>query len=222
MTMERGTPFVCSWSGGKESCLSLYYAVQQGGLPSFLLTMLHESGTRSHSHGLEKAVLIAQAECLAVPLVTQTASWSDYESVFVQALVDFKRSGVETCLFGDIAIDEHREWTKRVCEQARIKAELPLWNRPRTELLSELIMLGFKAMIVAIRDGRLKRDCLGEILGTELIEELSLSGIDPAGEQGEYHTVVIDGPLFYRPLRLRKKRVVLRSDYAFLDVRLLR
>lgn len=222
MTIEHGTRFVCSWSGGKESCLSLYRAVQAGGLPSFLLTMLHESGTRSHSHGLEKNVLAAQAECLAVPLATRTASWSNYESVFVQALEGFKGSGVETCVFGDIAIDEHREWAKRVCEQARMKAEIPLWNRPRTELLSEFIVLGFKAMIVAIREGRLKRDCLGEILGAELIEELSCRGIDPAGEQGEYHTVVMDGPLFYRPLRLRKKRVVLRSDVAFLDVRLLR
>lgn len=214
-----GTPFVCSWSGGKESCLSLYHAVQEGGRPSCLLTMLRKNGRRTHSHGLEKSVLAAQAECLGVPLVTPTASWSDYESVFVQTLVDFKVSGMEACVFGDIAVDVHREWAKWVCEQARMAAALPLWNRPRTEILAELTTLGFKAMIVAIRNGALKRDCLGEILGRELIAELLSHEIDPTGEQGEYHTVVTDGPLFHRPLRLSKNRVVLRSGYAFLDVR---
>ena len=220
VTIERGTPFVCSWSGGKESCLSLYHAVKQGGLPSFLLTILNERGTRSHSHGLERTVLVEQAECLGVPLVTSTASWSDYESVFIRTLENLKQAGVEACVFGDIAIDEHREWTKRVCEQAQIAVALPVWDKPATEILAELIVLGFKAMIVAIRDGMLKRDYLGEVLGTELIEEISLCGIDPAGERGEYHTVVTDGPLFHRPLRLRKGRVVLRSGYAFLNVHL--
>jgi diphthine-ammonia ligase len=152
---EKGIPFVCSWSGGKDSCLALYRAVAAGAEPKVLLSMLREDGTRSRSHGLQREVLQAQADSLGVPLVTKTASWPDYESVFIAALQELKAVGVAAGVFGDIDIDEHQLWEEQVCAAAGIEAYLPLWKTSRLALLGEFLMLGFEATIVTINGEKL-------------------------------------------------------------------
>ena len=152
-TPARGVPFVCSWSGGKDSCLALYRAMQAGAEPAFLLSMLREDGARSRSHGLPLDVLEAQAASLGIPLVARTASWSDYESVIVAALRELKDAGARAGVFGDIDLDCHREWEEKVCGAARIEAWLPLWRTPRLALLNEFLLLGFE---VGRRDRRRK------------------------------------------------------------------
>ena len=101
-------PFFCSWSGGKDSCLALYHAIQHGGKPQCLLTMMAEDGTQSRSHRLRKAPLEEQARSLGIPIVFRSVSWENYEAVFVSALREFRESGIETGVFGDIDIDSHR------------------------------------------------------------------------------------------------------------------
>ena len=99
MHME-GRPFFCSWSGGKDSCLSLYFAVEEGGIPKRLLTMLIEGGKRSRSHGISAAILKQQAEALKIPLVTSPTTWAEYETNFVSMLKNFKEEGIEVGVFG--------------------------------------------------------------------------------------------------------------------------
>jgi diphthine-ammonia ligase len=217
-TIRGGIAFFCSWSGGKDSALALYRAMSAGARPCFLFTMLDEGGKRSRSHGIPLEVLRGQAASLGIPLRTGRASWSEYESVFVAALRELAASGVEAGVFGDIDIDEHREWEEKVCEQAGLEAHLPLWKAAREELLEEFVGLGFEAVIIATNAEKMGREYLGKRLDRALIEELTSLAIDLCGEAGEYHTVVTDGPIFRERLRIRKRKAFLRSGYWFLDI----
>lgn len=220
--LGEGVPFVCSWSGGKDSCLALYRAMQAGAGPASLLSMLCEDGQRSRSHGLLPAVLEAQAASLGMPLVTRMASWPDYESVFVAALRELRGLGVEAGVFGDIDLEDHRLWEEKVCSAAGIEAYLPLWQTDRLTLLGEFLSLGFGALIVVTNAEKLGREYLGRALDRELVCEFERMGIDPSGEEGEYHTVVTDGPIFSEPVRLETGKQTLHEGYWFLDVRLKR
>lgn len=211
-------PAFCSWSGGKDSCLSLYYAVQQGGLPRFLFTMLTEGGRISRSHGLPISILKAQAQQLGLPIVFKSAAWKDYETVFSELLYELKGRGVSLGVFGDIDIDEHRDWCIRLCEGCGMKAFHPLWKRPRKELLSEFLHLGFKAIIVVTKADRLGREWLGRTVDEGMIKELEDIGVDVCGELGEYHTVVIDGPLFKSAIKIETGEATLCDGHWHLAV----
>jgi diphthine-ammonia ligase len=212
------TPFVCSWSGGKDSCLALYRAISAGARPAALLTILDQSGARSRSHGLTVDVLRTQAAALGIPLVTRTASWDEYEPTFIAALRELRETGTKAGVFGDIDLEAHREWEQKVCAAAGITAHLPLWQTPRQALLDEFLALGFKAMVVVTKDDPLGDRYLGRTLDAALIREFERVGIDLCGEAGEYHTVVTDGPTFARALRLRAGERVSRSGCWLLDV----
>ena len=210
--------FFCSWSGGKDSCLALYHALQEGGRPRFLLTMLTEGGERSRSHGLHITIIEKQAEALGIPLITRSATWNDYEREFISALRELKKDGIEMGVFGDIDMDDHRKWVERVCSSVALQSHLPLWKKARRDLLEELLEAGFTATIVAVQDGVLDKQFLGKILNESVIEEIGREGIDASGEGGEYHTVVTAGPIFSKPIHLEIGKQVLRDGYWFLDV----
>jgi len=214
----RASAFVASWSGGKDSCLALDRAKAAGLEPVALFTMFTEGGERSRSHGLTHAVLRAQAEALGLRLFTNNASWAEYESVFVDAWREFRLRGIATGVFGDIDGDAHREWVLRICETAGMQALQPLWHADRRALLEEFLDKGYRATLIAVRDGVLAPSLLGTSLDRELIAEFERLGIDPAGENGEYHTVVTDGPLFRGPLHLAQGDVSCRDGVWFQDV----
>jgi diphthamide synthase (EF-2-diphthine--ammonia ligase) len=123
----QGDPIVCSWSGGKDSCLVLWRAVQAGASVRCLATMFTEDGQRSRSHGLSRAVMEAQAAAIGVPLLSRAATWEAYEPAFVDLLCEAKEAGATTAIFGDIDIPRHRQWEERL-RQAGLTAWLPSGN----------------------------------------------------------------------------------------------
>lgn len=215
--MPAKTPFFCSWSGGKDCCLALYRAIESGGVPGYLLTMFIENGQRTHSHGLSKDLIYAQAASLGIPLEKRSCGWNNYEEQFVDAVRELERSGMRAGVFGDIDFEENRQWEEKVCATSGIKTYIPLWQIPRNELIEEFLSLQFKAVIVAANDKLLGGEFLGRTLDRELISEFQDKRIDLSGENGEYHTVVFDGPIFSYPLILNPGKKVLRSGYWFLD-----
>lgn len=210
--------FITSWSGGKDSCLALDRARSSGLEPAGLFTMFTEGGERSRSHGLTHAVLRAQAQAMGLRLFTNNASWPEYEDVFIGALREFRLRGIQSGVFGDIDIEDHRAWVQRVCAAAGMRALHPLWQAPRRALLEEFLARGFQATVIAVRDGVLDRAFLGRNLDESLIAEFEALGIDSCGENGEYHTVVTDGPLFRTPVALAQGEASLHSGVWFLDV----
>lgn len=213
-----GEPFFCSWSGGKDSALAFHRAVREGGKPKLLLTMLHEECERSRGHGLPIQVLRAQASALGVQLLMRPTTWDLYESVFIGAMAEIKGKGITSGVFGDIDLEPHREWVRKVCSVSGIKPHHPLWGQARRGLLDELLGEGFDATIVAIRKGSLDKSFLGRRLSRSTIDDLEAAGVDASGELGEYHTVVTNGPLFSRSVVLNTGEVHERDGYMFLDV----
>ncbi len=212
-----------SWSGGKDSCFACYRAIQNGFKACFLLNMVDEDGARSRSHGLPGRVLQQQSRALGIPRVTQQTSWESYEAQFKKMLRSFKADGVENGVFGDIDLEEHREWVERVCREEGITPHLPLWGRNQDEILKDFIGLGFEAIIVAARADLFDEEWLGNTLDLDFIRRLDelkkTKDITPCGEAGEYHTLVVNGPLFKQRVEILETGKLLKEGIRFLDIK---
>jgi uncharacterized protein (TIGR00290 family) len=180
--------------------------------------MLTEDGVRTRSHGLRVDIIEAQAAALGLPLLTKATSWAGYEQAFVSALRRARELGAAAAVYGDIDLVDHRSWEERVSASAGLDAVLPLWQQPRSALLAELLDRGVEARLVAVRDGRVPRELLGHTLDRALVAELAALGIDPCGEEGEYHSVVVAAPPFAHRLELEEGKRVLSDGVWFLDV----
>jgi diphthine-ammonia ligase len=191
-----------SWSGGKDSCLALFKAKKYGYNPVKLFTMFGLEDISS-SHRISEGIIKAQANSIGIDYIIGKSSFDDYENIFVSNIINFKKQGINYGIFGDIDLDEHRQWEERVCRLASMKAVLPLWKINRKEIVSEFISLGFKAKIVVVNTDMLETKFLGQDLSFSLINEIENAGADPCGENGEYHTVVYDGPLFKKPVDIK-------------------
>ena len=216
-----GTPVFCSWSGGKDSALALHEAARAGAEPRLLVSMMVEGGERSRSHGLSREVLAAQAEAVGLPIEFGAASWSGYEAELIRVLeASIAAGGPIVGVFGDIDMQDHRDWVERVCGLVGAEARLPIWQRDRRAVMDELLDTGFRAVIVAVRDGVLPKELLGVMIDAEVVAAIEAAGADAAGENGEYHSLVVDGPLFERPLAVEAGERSLRDGVWVTDVSL--
>jgi uncharacterized protein (TIGR00290 family) len=215
---EQGPRYFCSWSGGKDSCLSLYRAIKAGYACASLFTMIDESGRRSRSHGLPPEALKAQSEAMGIPLRTASATWENYESQFKKQAALFRNENILHGVFGDIDLEPHREWVERICRESGITAHLPLWKSVRRTMVHEFIEAGFKALIVVVNTKKMPGEFLGRCVDETLVRDLEAIGVDACGENGEFHTFVCDGPLFKRPLCFTKGDIVANEEYVFLPI----
>ena len=204
-----------SWSGGKECALATYKAISQGHEVLYLLNFVSEDGQRSRSHGIKATVLALQAEAIGIPLIQVMTSWENYEENFKKAVGELKNKGIEGGVFGDMDLEEHREWVERVCSEVGIKAFLPLWGIKAEELIEEFLKLKFKATIVATR---LEETFLGKVLDKALVRQISKLGSHPCGENGEYHTFVTNGPIFRKALKVTRGERKERDNVWFWDI----
>ena len=186
---------LCSWSGGKDSCLALYRAQKSSFEATHLVTMFDETGERSRSHAVSREVMFAQAESLGLQLVTPSASWQDYEKVFVETLRDLKTQGCEYAIFGDIDLQPHRDWEEKVCAKAEIEAVLPLWGENRLKLVDEFLSEGFKSVVICVNEKFLGKEFCGRVFDKKFIADLP-KDVDACGENGEFHTFAFDGKIF--------------------------
>ena len=199
-----------SWSGGKDSCAAIHRA-----LPMFeivaMITMFDEEAARSRSHGLRPEVLAAQAARLRLRQVTRRCSWPTYNAAFGAALDELAADGITHVVFGDILFAQHRQWADEMCAPRGLVAVEPLFGSSTRDLFLDWVSSGAKATIVTARAERLDRRWLGRTLSIDMLAEFDRLAVDPCGENGEYHTVVTDSPLFREPLQLEMGAQVLRS-----------
>ncbi len=208
----------CSWSGGKDSCLSCYKAILEGHEVAYLLTMFATTGRYTRSHRLSKELLLAQAEAMGISVYHRRASWNTYEREFKRALAFFKGKGVQGGVFGDLRVNEHREWVERVCAGPEIIPLLPLWGIAGKDLLGQFIEAGFEAVVIAVKDSLLATHWLGRRIDQQFMNEMEKERLDVCGEEGEYHTLVVDGPIFIKKIRIGDTRVVRRKEVSFLEI----
>jgi uncharacterized protein (TIGR00290 family) len=208
-----------SWSGGKDACLALHRARAEFQFTK-AVTMMDETGERSRSHGLRRDVMQAQIDALGLRWLTRGCTWDAYEDSFVDALREARDGGVTHLVCGDILYPEHRAWVEQVCAAAGVTAVEPLYGSPTIEVYRDFLALGGVARVVAIEAAKLGPDWLFRQLDASMPAECAALGVDPCGENGEFHTVVTDCPAFAAPLALEAGDRVLRRGYWAVDVRL--
>lgn len=216
-----GQKFVVSFSGGKDSTLALYEAMKTGKAVG-LIIVLEEDGTRSHSHGMTVDFIKAQAASIGLPIYLAAASWENYEATFIDMLNKMKTLGAEALVTGDLDMPEHGCWHEKVTNIANLTLGMPLWQADHTEIVERFINLGFKTIITTVNlTLGMCEDDLGKVLTYEYVQELKSRGIDPCGEGGEFHTTVIDGPIFKQPISFRPLEIIRENNYAFLPLQLI-
>ncbi len=149
-------------------------------------------------------------------MVQVSASWEGYESKFKHAVKELKLEGVEGGVFGDIDLIEHREWVEGVCSDLEIEPIIPLWGLDTRDIVQEFIEEGFEAIVVATR---IKEEWLGMRFDESFIEELKKYNFHLSGESGEYHTFVVDGPIFKRRIKVSELEKVHVKGMWFLDIK---
>ena len=211
-----------SWSGGKDSCFACYRAVVSGLKVRYLANMITEDGQRSWTHGLSTELLQIQSQAIGIPLVQQRTTGDNYEAEFKSMLRILQQEGVDGGVFGDIDFEEHRQWIDRVCRDVNITPHLPLWGESQDRIMRDFVDLGFEAVVVVTKADLFGEEWLGRKIDRDFLKQLAklreTKEITPCGEAGEYHTFVIDGPLFNRRIEILAAAKVLREEHRFLEI----
>lgn len=207
-----------SYSCGKDSTLALHKMILQGHTPVALLVMVNENVDRSFFHGADYDMLQAYSKALDVPVLITPSEGENYHIAMEESLRKAKDMGAEVACFGDIDIEDNRKWAEERCKNAKLDAVFPLWHRDRAENVYELIELGYKCLIKSVNNTLLPKNILGKYIDEKSIEIMQTSGIDICGENGEYHTLVVDGPVFKTKLPYQTGKVLDFGDFSIIDV----
>jgi len=211
-----------SWSGGKDSALSLYEIQRSRDYQVVsLLTTINEHYDRVSMHGIRRVLLEQQAQALGLPLIKvlipQDCSEEEYESRMMDVLGRAKSDGINQVVFGDIFLEWLRERREKNLAKLGMTPILPIWGRDTLELTKSFISLGYKAVITCVNAKLMPKSFLGKMLDEHLLSELP-AGVDPGGENGEFHSFVFDGPMFSRSIPFTLDRAVTRDSYHFRDL----
>jgi uncharacterized protein (TIGR00290 family) len=206
---------IFNWSGGKDSSLALYRVLQQGEYEiSNLVTSVSEKYQRVSQHGVRVELLEQQASSIGIPLhkliMPDFPSMEVYNKMMMDALLNFKKEGIEHSIFGDIFLEDLRKYREDRLALAGFKGIFPLWKISTKELADEVINLGFKAVIVCIDEKHLDKSFVGREFDRQFLNDLP-EKVDLCGEYGEFHSFVYDGPIFQKPIPFTKGDILYRK-----------
>lgn len=214
-----------SWSGGKDSCLAYYKALKQGVEIASLLNFIGKDSKRACFHGIEGRLMKLQADLIGVPLYQKEVSsdMKQYESEFKEAVQELKKTTrINSMVFGDIYLLEHQNWVERVCGDLAVTAIEPLWNNDPKKIIEEFVDSGFKAVIVSCKADVLGQEFIGRLIDKEIIKDFEARNVCPCGEKGEYHTLVVDGPIFKKRISIDKSETIKKEGFWthwFMDIK---
>lgn len=216
-------PLILSWSGGKDSALALH-ALQHDARYQVvgLLTSVNAHYRRVSMHGVREALLDAQAESIGLPLykmkLSERPSNEEYERKMRVALDGFRARGIRHVAFGDLFLEDIRQYRLDNMRKINMECVFPLWHRPTDKLAREFIALGFQAVLCCVDEQQLSDEFAGREYDATLLNDLPAS-VDPCGENGEFHTFVYAGPVFRRPIAFRRGERVRRDErFHFCDL----
>lgn len=193
-------PLFFNWSTGKDSALALYHLLKN---PDFdvqhLLTSVNAHHNRVSMHGLRRDLLKAQLHALGIPSSTielpESPTMDEYNSIMEKKVSALKNQGFSDTAFGDIFLEDLREYREKQLAEHEITAHFPLWKRDTTELIREFIDLGFRSIVVCCNGDLMDETFVGREINQSFVEDLP-ENVDPCGENGEFHTFCFDGPVF--------------------------
>lgn len=212
-----------SWSSGKDSAWALQVLRQSGEYEvSGLFTTVNAAFGRVAMHAVRIELLQLQAQAVGLPLrlieIPYPCSDAQYAAAMGEFVASARAAEVSCMAFGDLYLEDIRRYREERLEGTGIEAVFPLWERPTRTLLEEMLAGGLRAHITCIDPRVLPEEFAGRELTAELLDEMP-GGIDPCGENGEFHTFVYDGPMFGRPLEVVTGTVVTRDGFVFADCR---
>jgi len=216
VSSDSRAPVLVSWSGGKDSALALYALLSSPThRPVGLLTTVTEGYDRISMHGVRTSLLRRQAACTGLPLATVSippvASAEVYGERMGAALEAAREDGIDTVAFGDLFLEDVRDYRERMLATAGMTALFPLWGLETGNLAGRFVDEGFRATLCCVDTSQLNASFAGRAFDHSLLEELP-AGVDPCGENGEFHTFVSEGPVLSSPVPVTAGERVLRDD----------
>lgn len=210
-----------SWSGGKDSALAFWTLRCEGVAPRALITTVTEGYERISMHGVRRELLAAQAQALDVSLVEVGIPPGCVNEVYEQRMADAFSSAplstVQTVAFGDLFLEDVRAYREERLRAAGRRGLFPLWGKETAALARRFIAVGFRAILVCVDPRFLPPSFAGRAYDEKLLADLP-AGVDPCGENGEFHTFVHAGPIFSEPIVCETGQVVEREGFVFCDV----
>jgi uncharacterized protein (TIGR00290 family) len=208
-------------SGGKDSTLALDRAQRLGLDVRFLVNIYEGSSGRVRFHGVRHELIAAQADTLKLECIQAHTGPDAFEPVFLRVLDDLRARGCEGVVFGNIHLEDVRGWYEERVLAKGLKHVEPLWGEPAIELVHEVVERGYRAIVVGVDLKLPAADFLGRELDANLLTDIAIAdGLDAAGERGEYHTFVYDGPAFAFPLLIRPGGHTELDGHRFMDLTL--
>lgn len=207
--------YLASWSGGKDSCFACYRALKNG----MKVSRLVHFDRPFNLHGVSAEMIKQQAELAGIPLIRKSVEQENFEHEFKETVGAFAKNGARGVVFGDIYLEPHKEWVDRVCGELGLEAVEPLWGMSTEKILEDFLEQGFETIIASCREECIGKEWVGRRVDDEFIQYLKSRGLDVCGENGEYHTFVIGGPLFKGKIDITKAGVTSRQGHWFLEVK---
>ena len=217
-----GTPTWVSWSSGKDSTFALMAARADPALEvTGLLTTLNGAANRVAMHAVRRELLEAQAERLGLPLHQVDLPWpctnEIYEAKMTAAMDDATQAGVRAVVFGDLFLEDVRGYREAALAPTGVRPVFPLWQRPTDVVAKEMAQAGVRAILTCVDPKQLPAEFAGRSFDEQFLADLP-PGVDPCGENGEFHTFVWDGPGFNSPIAVETGEVVERGGFVYCDV----
>ena len=220
--MSSVTKIILSWSSGKDSAWALHLLRQQPNIEiAALLTTFNSQANRVAMHAVRRALVETQAERTGIPLWAVELPWPcsnlEYEDRMRDACQRATAEGITAVAFGDLFLQDIRDYRIRQLQGSGLEPLFPVWQIPTKQLSREMIAAGVKAKITCVDPSKLAKSFAGQDYDSRLLEALP-AGIDPCGENGEFHTLVYDAPVFSHPIAVRTGEMVERDGFVFADV----
>lgn len=211
-----------AWSSGKDSAWALYEARRSGEYEiAGALTTMTETFGRVAMHAVREEILKRQCEAMGLPQKVVPIPFpcpnEIYEACMNAALEQAKTESVTHVIFGDLFLEDIRRYREEKMAGSGIEPVFPLWGRPTNELAREMIAGGLKAQIVCVDPKVLPKELAGRRFDASLLADLP-STVDPCGERGEFHTCVVNGPIFSREIKVKSGEIVERDGFVFADL----
>lgn len=193
-----------NWSSGKDSALALYKTIQEDQYEIVtLLTSINEEFQRISMHGVHVSLLEQQASLLDIPLkkmeLPKEPSMEEYQSIMNATMAEIKAQGITHSIFGDIFLEDLRQYREKQLNTIGMQAVFPLWKQSTYSLIQEFLKLGFKTIVTCVNGSYLDKSFAGRIIDQQFLDDLP-ENVDPCGENGEFHTFTFDGPIFKSPV----------------------
>ncbi len=201
--MEKQKTYL-NWSSGKDAAMALYQLQESEDYEvARLLTSISKHYDRVSMHGLSREILEAQVRAIGLEVqlveLPEKPSMQDYETIMKASVAQLKAEGFECSAFGDIFLEDLRAYRETQLSRLGMQAIFPLWKRDTKELLADFVDLGFKAIVVSAKASCFGEEFVGSLLDREFLAKIP-EGVDPCGENGEFHTFCFDGPIFRHPV----------------------